>query len=449
MRTFPNTFRPGGHRWGASTLRSRHAVARRLASQQGDSLIEVVIAAMLLALIVAGTLTGLDSTNRSTALQRSRSQADSLAEQTQEQLRSEPIKLLAELESHPDLKTVTEGKTVYTIESKATYIDDSTGTASCSSTAAKAQYLQTTSKVTWPTQGASKPVVESSVISPPPGAALIVQVTESGTPLQGATVTATGPAPETTPHTLETSENGCAILAVQPGEYKINASKPGYIDPNGFLRTEEDASVTRSVYIPAETTAKEGYYLGRPGKVTVTFSGSQGDTFVAFNTGMAKPRSFGTVNSYASSVTSTTTLYPFPTKYTIYAGTCEADKPSTLKSENEVMVPPAGSASTTLTLPQLSLKVYSGTLIKPGGPITGATGAVTDEGCANSKRTFSTVNGAMPQPGLPYGNYSLCVTATVGGNQHRYIKPELHNSTAAGVAETIYPESAPLSGEGC
>jgi Tfp pilus assembly protein PilV len=420
-----------------------------MASERGDSLIEVMIAAVLLALIVAGTLTGLDSTNRATALQRARSQADSLAEQTEEQLRSEPIKLLAELEAHPEIKSVTEGKTVYTVESKATYIDDSTGTTSCSSSSTKAQYLQTTSKVTWPSQGSSKPVIESSIISPPPGAAMIVQVTESGTPIQGATVTATGPAPELTTHTLETSENGCAILAIQPGEYKINTSKSGYVDPNGYARTEDDSSVTRSVYIPAETTAKEGYYLGRPGKLSVSFSGGEGDTFVAFNTGMAKPISFGTVGSYTTTVPSTITLYPFATKYTVYAGTCEADKPSTLKSENEVVVPPASSAATTLTLPQLKLKIYSGTT-SSSELVTGASGSVTDEGCA-AKRTFSTVGGALPHPGLPYGNYALCVSASVGSpaKQHRYTKAAINNSTSSGVEETIYMGSAPESTEAC
>lgn len=466
MRTFPNIPRPKcrrsiglpltvllpGSRDSSLQRRREQAEHRhRLLSEQGDSLIEVLIAAVLLALIVAGTLTGLDSTNRATSLQRSRSQADALAEQTEEQVRSEPIKLLAELESHPELNTVKEGGTEYTVETKATYIDDSTGTASCSSSAAKAQYLQTTSKVTWPSQGASKPVVESSIISPPPGAALIVQVTESGTPVQGATVTATGPAPETATHTLETSENGCAILAVQPGEYKINASKPGYVDPNGYVRTEEDPSVTRSVYIPAETTAKEGYYLGRPGKVTVNFTGGEGDTFVAFNTGMTKPTSpFGTVESYTTSIPSTVTLYPFATKYTVYAGACEADKPSTIGPENEVLVPPAGSATTTLTLPQLALAVYNGTSSSSQGElIAGASGSVLDEGC-NTKRRFTTnSSGAMPHPSLPYGNYTLCVTAKVAGVQRRYLGTKIAIATASGAKETVYLGAASSSVEPC
>jgi Tfp pilus assembly protein PilV len=419
-----------------------------LTSEAGDTLIEVTISALLVAVITVATLSGLDSTNRSTALQRSRSQANALAEQNEEQLRSEPLKKLYEMEGHPETKTVTEGKTVYTIETSATYIADTTGTTSCTSSAAKADYLQTTSKVTWPTLGVGKPVIETGIISPPAGSTLIVQVSQSGTPLQGATVTATGPAPETATHTLETSINGCAILAVSPGEYAINASKSGYVDPNGYANTSEDSAVTQSVYIAAETTAKEGYYLAHPGKVEVSFTGGEsGDTFVAFNTGMSTIKKFGTVESYKTSLASTNTLYPFSTKYTVYAGTCESDKPSTIQSENEVLVPAAGTGTTSLTLPQVKLKVYAGTSGSPGALVNGASGSILDEGCGTTRYFTTNSSGAMPRQGMPYGNYSLCVTAKVGSpaKQRRYTKTGLHNLTSSGVSETIYLEAAPES----
>jgi len=409
----------------------------------------VLISAVLLSVIVIATLTALDTTNRSTALQRARSQADALAQQSEEQLRSEPIKRLSELESKPETKTVTQGNTVYTIENSAAYFQDATATSSCTSSTAKADYLRTVSKVTWPSLGVGRPVIETSVISPPAGAALIVQVTESGiAPVAGATATATGPAPETAAHALETSVNGCAILALAPGEYSFNVSKPGYVTPNGFEKTSEDegASVTHSAYIPAETTAKEGYYLARPGKISVSFSGgAQNDTFVAFNTGMTKYKTFGIPGTFASTLSSPTNLYPFPTNYTVYAGSCEADKPPAITSENEVLVPTTGTGSTTLALPPIKLLVHSGTSTTPGSLVTGASGSLTDEGCGNV-RTFATANGAIPQPGVPYGNYSLCITAKVGSpaKQLRYVKTGLHNLTSAGVTENVYLEGAGL-----
>jgi Tfp pilus assembly protein PilV len=398
-----------------------------LPSDAGDTLLEVLVSALLLGLIVVGTFSGLNSTNAATSLDRSRSQADALAEQNEDQLRSEPIKKLYELESHPRTETVTEGKTTYTIETTARYIEDATATASCTSSSAKeANYLQTTSKVTSPLIGAGKSVEETSIISPPAGSSLVVQVTEAGTPIQGAEVVATGPSPASTSHELETSVNGCAILALPPGEYNIDASKSGYVDPNGFAHTHEDesGSITRSVYIPAENTSKVGYNLGRAATLEVKFSeagvATQGDSFVAFNTGMTKPRPFPTPFTpgiYSTTVTSPATIFPFnKSKYTIYAGTCEADLPSTngvpLIAAEEQEVAPGSTTTTTVRLGPVNIKVWGGFSGKKGKEIGGAAGYTNDTGCA-VKRTFTTnltsPIGAMPHPGLPFGKYTMCV----------------------------------------
>jgi Tfp pilus assembly protein PilV len=396
--------------------------ARSLTSEAGDTLIEVIVSALLVGLIVVGVFSGLNSSNRATSIDRARSQADALAEHAEEQLRSEPIKRLSELtESHPLTETVKENGAEYTIVSTAQYISDATATSSCTSSSAKADYLQTTSKVSTPLIGAGKSVEETGIISPPAGSALIVQVTESGTALQGAKVVATGPSPATSTYELETSVNGCAILAVPPGEYNINASKSGYVDPNGFEKTHDDesGSVTRSVYIPAENTSKVGYNLGLAGKLEVKFTeGSaatptEGDSFVAFNTGMTKPRPFGVSGSYGTTVSSTKTIFPFKSKYTIYAGNCEADLPSSngvpLVAAEEQEVAPGSTKPVTVRLGPVNIKVWGGFGSASKG---GAAGYTNDTGCG-VKRTFTTNStnpvGAMPHPGLPFGKYTMCV----------------------------------------
>ncbi len=248
-----------------------------LASNAGDTLIEVLISALLLGLIVVGTFSGLNSTNRSTSIDRSRSQADALAEHAEEQLRSEPIKRLTELtESHP----LTENRDrerlgLHDRLDRPVHLRRDRHLQLHRRVPRKPDYIQTeASKSPRRWIGAGKSVEETGIISPPAGSALIVQVTESGTALQGAEVVATGPSPASTTHELETSVNGCAILAVPPGEYNINASKSGYVDPNGYPKTDEDnsGSVTRSVYIPAENTSKVGYNLGLAGKLEVKFT---------------------------------------------------------------------------------------------------------------------------------------------------------------------------------
>jgi Tfp pilus assembly protein PilV len=408
--------------------RGRSLTGRRsLAAEAGDTLLEVLVSALLVGLIVVGTFSGLNSTNRATSIDRARSQADALAEHAEEQLRSEPIKRLVELtESHPLEETVKQNGSEYKIVSTAQYISDATSTTSCTSSSAKADYIQTTSKVTSPLIGAGKSVEENGIISPPAGSALIVQVTESGAPLQGAKVVATGPSPAGTNYELETSANGCAILAVPPGEYSINASKSGYVDPNGFENTHEDSSTTRSVYIPAENTSKIGYNLGLAGTLQVKFiegsavTPAEGDSFVAFNTGMTKPRPFPTSftpGTYGSTVSSSKTLFPFKSKYTIYAGTCEADLPSAngvpLDEAEEKEVTPGGTISTTVRLAPVNIRVWSGYSNSfKGHAIGNVEGYSNDTGCG-TKRTFTTTStgiiGTIPHPGLPFGKYTVCV----------------------------------------
>jgi Tfp pilus assembly protein PilV len=429
--------------------RSRAPLGRQqLSSQAGDTLIEVVVGALLVGLIVVGTFSGLDSTNKATSRSRARSQADALAEHAEEQLRSEPIKKLTELtESHPLTETVTENGSTYTIVSTAQYVSDTTGTSSCTSSSEKADYLQTTSKVTSPLIGAGRSVEETGIISPPAGSALIVQVQESGTALQGAKVVATGPSPAATSYELETSAKGCAILAVPPGEYNIYVSKTSYVDPNGYENTHEDPSTTRSVYIPAETTSKVGYNLGLAGKLAVSLTGStpaEGDTFVAYNTGMSSFRTFGTLGKYGLTVESPNSIFPFPTKYTVYAGTCEADLPTKngQVSNPEILVAPGKTGSVAVPLAPITMQVRDGTSsVSPGSVMTsGVTGTIEDTGCKASRAFTANASGALPKPGMPFGTYSLCVTATIGGKPRKFTSftPILNNKATGVIVSTIY-----------
>jgi Tfp pilus assembly protein PilV len=413
-----------------------------LASETGDTLIEVLISALVIVLVVVATLTALNNANRATSLDRDRSQADALAQQDEDQLRSEPVAKLSELSIKHEavLHEVTTGGTHYTITSTAKYISDKTGTSSCTSTTPSADYIETSSEVTWHSLGVSKPVVETGIISPPADSALIVQVSgASGEPVSGMNVQATGPSSVTS----ETSADGCAILAVLPGEYKLDVSKLGYVDQNGYAKSEEDPSYTSSVYVIAETTAKKSYEFAPAGELVVSFTGAspaEGDSFVAFNTGLTSFRTFGKVESYSSTVASSTTLFPFTSKYIVYAGTCEADLPTSngQASNPEAEVKANGSTSVSVPIAPINMLVKQGTEASPGSTATsGLTGTITDTGCNTLRKFTATGSGALPRPGMPFGTYSLCVTATIAGKPRKYTTTVLNNN-ASGVSKTIY-----------
>jgi Tfp pilus assembly protein PilV len=412
-------------------------------SQSGDTLIEVVISAALISLVVIAVLFGLDSTNRATASSRARSQADALAQQDEERLRSEPIKKIGELERK---ETVTVGATTYTITTTAKYHSNVTGTASCSSSVPTADYLQTVSTVTWPS-GPSGGVVETGVISPPADSALIVRVEDAGSPLAGAKVVATGPAPSASEQELETSPNGCAILALSPGEYTINVSKAGYVDENGYPNTEKDPNVTKKIYLPAETTSKEGYHLGLAGKLHVTFTEAGklatavGDSFVYFNTGMAHYETYPypeTLETYSHELEAGD-IYPPPTgtKYSVYAGNCEADLPSRNgQTTQEVSVAPGETVPVTVALGPIDIKVLESKSLP--NPVNNATVVLEDTGCKAVRKLLTTSEGTLNHPGMPFGTYSLCVTATVGGKPREDTVPIENNNATGTPLQTIY-----------
>ncbi len=454
-----NPFRPKqSHRCSASAAfvrppgdRSAHTPAlapRRLpplGSESGDTLIEVVISAALISLVVVAVLFGLDSTNRATANSRARSQADALAQQDEERLRSEPIKKLGELERK---ENVTVGATTYTITTTAKYIADATSTASCSSSVPTADYLKTISTVTWSSMGPSGAVIETGEISPPADSALIVRVEDAGAPLAGARVVAKGPAPSSSAHELETSLSGCAILALPPGEYTINVSKTGYVDPNGYSNTESDKSVTKVVYLPAETTSKEGYYLAPAGKLNVSFVAAaepntslEGDSYVYFNTGMATYEPFpnpATLETYSPKIQSGATIFPATTIYTVYAGSCPEDLPTKngQSSNPEVVVTPGEPTPVKVPLAPIDIKVLESKALP--APIQKATVVLEDTGCKALRELATTSAGALNRPGMPFGTYSLCVTATVAGKQREDTVP-MDNDNAAGTPlQTIY-----------
>jgi Tfp pilus assembly protein PilV len=434
----------------------------RVRSEDGFGLIEVIISALLVALIVIATLNGFDVTSRATADERARSQADTLAQQAEDKLRGMPISQLETYESKPLVETITQNGTTYTITTKAEYHLDSSVTASCNSTAGSVGYYLTTSTVDWPSRGVRKSVTETGVISPPPGSALIVQVTNAASEgVPGMTVIATGPLPGTTEHTLATAANGCAVLTLLPGEYSVNVKRAGYVDQNWYESSKEDPTSVHSVYLVAETSAKEPYRFDAAGTLEAEFSteakASEGDTFVAFNSLMniVPPiQKLGTLEKYEKIVKSSAKVFPFTAeaKYVVYAGTCEADNPKTVNAENELpeaVVPSGGATKVTVTQPPINIRVWSGkSKASPGKLIENAIVTLTDKGCETKHESKTNAKGGLVHPGAPFGEYSLCVTGGKEGGVNKEKLPEakglakerkytttFKNDTAAGPSE--------------
>jgi hypothetical protein len=422
-------------------------------------LIEMLISAALLILVVVGVMVGFDAAGQLTGYEQQRSQANALAQQDQNRLRALTI---FELSGLSQTQAVTEGTTTFTIKSTGQFVNQATGSGSCSASGS-ASYVLATSTVTWGSGGPTGPVrtvTASSIVTPQPGGALIVQVDDSqGLPVNNMSVTATGP--QTVSST--TAANGCAIFAgLLGGTYNITVSQPGYVDKDG----NPTPPLNQQAQTVIETSsAVKVFQFDLGGSITMTFTtvpygGSQpvttsGDQVTIFNNNMTYPgfRWAGTVGSYQTSVTGTA-MFPFSSAYTVYAGSCSADEPRSFHAHDPTaVVAPGGGANVPFQLPPLYLTVFSGTPSMPGPPLVNAHVVVTDQGCGGNppsaggmplvKRVFTTnASGQLPNPGLPYGNYTVCADTNAGGASVYAQQTNVANASVTGTPVALYLGSA-------
>lgn len=437
-------------------------------------LIEVVITAFLVGLIVVAVFSGFSVASNTSADQRRHDQAAVLAAQSQEQLRTDPANALEVLEATPHSYTQTLGGTEYTITESSKFINDKTQASACTApgevSKQNGSYLQVTSVVTWKAVNSTYPKVEqSSIITPPTGSALEIDVVNGASPEEGvsgvnASVEYTG-VESTQPTLVEgtTTANGCVVFGAIPATTALVNVKPplGYVTPSDTFKIPPEP-VTLA---PNLTTHKE-YIVNRGGaiKAEFTYKGEttyegtavKGETFVASNSKLTAPSFVLGSTSYkyesggeerytplASTTTTNTqattaetpkaTNYPtgnlFPwaaEKYLVFAGDClknnvtETSNPEALKPI-EVVVEPGKTATVKIPLSLVTLNVYTGTSASHGSPASGLPVRITNTGCKTPTPNDATAplyiheqtlssSGHLEDPYQPYGsNFSLCV----------------------------------------
>jgi hypothetical protein len=246
-----------------------------------------------------------------------------------------------------------------------------------------------------------------------------------------------------------TGVKGCVIFAgLEEGEYRATAFQTGYLYSKTL--TAEPPVSAQGVTISAGTTEKKPFEFDRPGAIAVSFTPStageeaEGDTFVAQNPLMPTPsfKSFGTPGTYAKTVTSSQTLFPFD-GYTVYAGTCEADEPSRFGGSNGegLEVHANETVPYTVALPAVNMQVFGGTTPSTSEEVKEFSGTLKDEGtgCEGKLHPFSTTtatNGELHQ-GMSFGKFTLCVASTnkVGTPTPEYRKlaaTPVENKSASG-----------------
>ncbi len=452
-------------RWRAPgrQLRRVGARSRGLAAEDGITLIEVMVSALLVGFIAIATFNGFDVANRTTADQRHHDQAVVLAAQSQESLRSDSANTLDPLESTAHTYTQTLGGETYTIVQRDKWINDANQNASCSAIGKEhsthaGSYLQVHTEVTWPQQKTAKrpPVEQYSIITPPDGSGLEVDVVNGRIPQQPvAGVTAIAEEAEAT-----TGEAGCVIFGGIPATtVNVEAFKVGDVTETGAIKkTAPEFLVAPNITSHFEATLNQG------GAITAEFThkgeSATGDTFVAFNSkmnllpdfevGSTKFGVFGAEGEYEAlpgteaasyKLTATTAvsptyyptgdLFPFESAWSVYAGDCPENNPHIADpgefpegSVPSIALEPGQKGTVKVPTSYVLLNAYTGTKGAKGVlESTPQPVKITNSGCEASKTPnnalsklkvehvqSTTSTGHLEAPAQPFGkSFKLCL----------------------------------------
>lgn len=327
--------------------------AKRHRQQGGFSLIELMLAIIVLAIAMGAVAMTLGSTLQHTQRNSSRSVAASLAA---EELDAVRLKANADFANLP-LGLVSSTKNidgvVYTVKRNSTWVTAGATVDSCSAPGSSLAYLRISVEVTWPGIGNANPADADTVITPLVGAydptkghvAVKVRNRDAdGQPgirvrlMKGATVVAQ----------QDTTTEGCVFFAyVTPDTYTIEIEKASYVDG-------------QSVAVPTATVS--------PGEGTVASAAFDFDQRAAMNltrvdataTGAVIPDSVPLVIAnpqllpdkkkvYTGSGVATfvTDIYPYLAGYEAWAGDCSDADP-----ESVTLIDPANpGAGTTARYP--------------------------------------------------------------------------------------------------
>jgi type II secretory pathway pseudopilin PulG len=404
-------------------------------AEEGFILIEVLVSAVILAIVAGAVLTLIAATTRSAASERNHSSAYALAQEDQAQLRTMRISSLNRLTR---TRTETVGGTTFTIESKGVFVNNTSGTSSCTESNASADYVRITSIVSSP--ALLHPISLQSVVSPSSGSldpshgTLSIQVKNAvGEPVSGVSITGTG----TSNFSGSSNSSGCANFADLPvGNYTVSTVGTGLINPQG------KSTWTKEVGVPASGTQQLELHYDKPGTVSPNFVYREGtssnllaapvDSMELYNAeGETTALTFGTLGGARSSTLLDKSVYPFKTKYTVYAGACESNNPApkgeagNLAGLAYVEVKPEGISAPQIQVPALNL-----TVTYNSGVVSGAKLTLIDTECQSSvMRTYTTNSGGHPalttsgatEAGLPWGTYKVCASAKFG-NEYRRVE---------------------------
>ncbi|HXP38356.1 MAG TPA: type II secretion system protein [Solirubrobacteraceae bacterium] len=413
-------------------------------SESGITLIEVVVSSLIVGLIAIGTLTGFAGSNRASADERARNQATLLAAQDEENLRGRNITELDQLGTETHSPQTING-TTFTVTSSAEYVAAAQNKLTCEVTGGAANYLQTTSKVTWPALPSG--VTQSSIVDVPTSLQLLVKTfNQNHEALPGVSVAVSNRAETVTNAEETTPASGCIVFGALP-EKEVNVTAVAGSDVNEAEEPSTSAPAKEVTLSPTTLTGPIEFTLAPPGTIEPTFAsngvttGVTGDTFFATHTGVSKALVGGSKGTYVAATAKLAGLFPFqtaggPNPYKVYAGDCAANSPKTVAGieEPSAQVEPNGTVKPTIEVPAFNLTVYKGATTSEGVLTTATSATIINTACSSTAHAVKiTSAGLLEQKYQPYAKeLQVCVVGLIGSTYYKSTQGGFTNTVKAG-----------------